>query len=236
MTQPRIVLIHSPFVGPSTLAPVARTLRGLGWDVAEPQRAAPQDVEPPYYPGLAKRIASQVEADAHSPLVIIAHSGAGGLLPSVAGAFGSRVSAAILVDAILPHPGRSWFQTAPRELAAYLREAGADGRLPPWHRWFPSEVLVRLLPDEPVRAAFCAELEAVPAAYCDEPAPVCANWSPPGCGYLQLSDSYADEAGAASAMGWLFRRDIIHHLATLTHPDRVAASLHSMIRALTDSP
>ncbi len=236
MIRPRIVLIHSPFVGPSTWTQVARTLRRLGWDVPEPVRAAPQDVEPPYYPRLARRIASHIGADAPAPLVIIAHSGAGALLPSVVEAFGSKVSAAILVDAILPHPERSWFQAAPRDLAAHLRVRIVDGLIPPWDQWFPPEILVRLLPGAAARSAFVADLEAVPVAYCDEPAPVCPPWPPPSCGYLQLSDGYTDEAEAAASMGWLFRRDIIHHLATLTHPDRVAGSLHSMIRALTDSP
>lgn len=236
MTRPRIILVHSPFVGPSTWVPLARTLRGLGWDVPEPVRAAPQDVTAPYYPRLAGRIASHIEADAEAPLVIIAHSGAGALLPSVAEAFGSAVRVAILVDAILPHPGRSWFQTAPRRLAAHLRAGVVDDRLPHWDRWFAPEIMARLLPDASARAAFVAELEAVPAAYCDEPAPVCPLWPPPGRGYLQLSDGYADEAQAAASMGWRVQRDIIHHLATLTDPDSVAGSLHSMIAALIDSP
>jgi len=236
MTRPRIVLISSPFVGRTTWTPVARTLRGLGWDVPESVRASPQDVGPPYYAALARRIASRVEVDVQAPLVLIAHSGAGGLLPSVAEAIGAGVRAAILVDAILPHPGRSWFQTAPAGLVARLRSRVGEGRLPPWNQWFPPETLANLLPDLAARDDFVAELDAVPAAYCDETAPVCPHWPPPDCGYLQLSNGYADEANLAVSMGWLFRRDIIHHLATMTHPDRVAASLQSMIRALTDSP
>jgi len=235
MTRPRIVLLHSPFVGPSTWIRVAVALRGLGWDVPEPVRAAAGDLEPPYYPRLARLIASGIEADVGNPLILIAHSGAGGLLPSVAEAIGSSVRAAVFVDAVLPHPGRSWFQTAPEDLAADLRARIERGRLPPWNQWFAPEILARLLPDAAARAAFVADFEAVPAAYCDEPAPVCPHWPPHGCAYLQLSGGYAAEADTAAAMGWLFRRDIIHHLATVTHPDRVARSLHSMIQALTDS-
>ena len=43
------------------------------------------------------------------PLVLVGHSGADALLPSVAAACDAAVAAAVFVDAILPHPGASWF-------------------------------------------------------------------------------------------------------------------------------
>lgn len=232
----KIVLLHSPFVGPASMAPLVGALRELGFPVAEPIFAAAWDVEPPYYRGLARRVASTVETDHPTRLVLVAHSGAGGLLPSVAAAIGPRVQATIFVDAILPHPGRSWFDTAPPGLAARLRSRIADGRLPAWDRWFAPEVMARLLPDPTLRERFIAELKGVAAGYADELAPLCPTWPPPHCGYLQLSEGYAGEAERAAANGWLMRRDIIHHLAIATHPDKVAASLHSMIRTLADSP
>ena len=230
----RIALIHSPFVGATTWTPVAAALRGLGHGIAQPV-CGPWDGEP-YYQRLARGIASQLGAEDDTPLILVGHSGAGALLPSVAEAVGGHVYGAIFVDAILPHPARGWFETAPPALAAHLLSRAANGFLPRWDRWFPQDVLVRLLPDAVQRAAFVAELPAAPVAYADEAAPTCPSWPPARCGYLQLSDGYAGEAQAASAAGWLLRRDIIHHLASLTHADRVAASLHAMIAALTDSP
>ncbi len=41
----------------------------------------------------------------------------------------------VFVDALLPHPGESWFAGVPPELGARACASLAkDGRLPPWHR------------------------------------------------------------------------------------------------------
>ena len=54
--------------------------------------------------------------------------------------------------------------TVPQEMAEQLRAmAGPDGLLPPWHEWFPPEVVAELVPDAEVRARFCAD---VPRCHC----------------------------------------------------------------------
>ncbi len=166
------------------------------------------------------------------PVVLIGHSGAGSLLPAVAEAVGG-VDAAVFVDALLPHPGRSWFDTAPRKLREQLRALAVGQRLPPWHRWFPPEAVAALLPDEDTRAQFIAELPEVPVAYFEELAPSADDWPPDRCGYMQLSEAYDREAGEAEQRGWLSVREPMDHLAMLTRPDAVAALLCWMIDALT---
>ncbi len=93
----------------------------------------------PYYAALAAAAAAAVD-DGADPVVVIAHSAAGALLPAVAEAVGDRTRGAVFVDAILPQPGRSWFDTAPPELAAQLRGLSDDGLLPPWQDWLRSGV------------------------------------------------------------------------------------------------
>ena len=46
--------------------------------------------------------------------------------------------------AILPQPGRSWFDTAPADQGAQLRALAVDGLLPPYDEWFPPGVLEEL--------------------------------------------------------------------------------------------
>jgi len=79
--------------------------------------------------------------------------------------------------------------TVPVETAEQLRAmAGADGVLPPWHEWFPAQVIAQLLPDEGVRTRLCADMPRLPLRYLEEVAPRLPRWRALPCGYLQLSD------------------------------------------------
>jgi hypothetical protein len=142
------------------------------------------------------------------------------------------VVGAVFVDAILPHPGESWFATVPAERAELLRSLAVDNRLPPWHRWFPPESVQALLPDEQTRSRFVAEIRELPLAYFDEPAPMVAGWPPPRCGYVQLSGAYEREATEAERRGWMTVRESADHLAVLTQPARVGGLLDGMVRAM----
>jgi hypothetical protein len=50
------------------------------------------------------------------PTILVGHSGAGPLLAAMGESLGC-VEGYVFVDAGLPHPGRSWFDSAPPELA-----------------------------------------------------------------------------------------------------------------------
>jgi hypothetical protein len=227
--RPNLALIHSPLVGPMCWRETAEALRALGYPRAETPSACAWEVEPPYYAALAGRIAGELEG---GPWLLVGHSGAGGLMPAIDAALAYRAVAMILVDAILPHPGKAWFETAPPYLAGMLRGRARNGQVPPWPVWFPPPLLAGLLPDADVRAAFADEAKAIPAAYLAELAP--ADIAPSTrCAYLQLSGGYAAEADAVAATGWTVTRLSSHHLAMLTDPAGVAAALHSLIEALS---
>jgi thioesterase domain-containing protein len=119
---PMLVLLHSPLVGPLTWQPAAACLRASGYQVAVPSLAGALDPGPPFYPKLAGRVAETIrQANPAGAVVLIGHSGAGALLPAAAEAAGMPVAAMVFVDAILPHPGLSWFETAPPALGEQLR-------------------------------------------------------------------------------------------------------------------
>ncbi|UQS21623.1 alpha/beta hydrolase [Amycolatopsis thermalba] len=206
------VLVHSPLVGPATWQRVAAELRSRGHRVTTPSLLGALDGPGPYYPKLFDAAAE--------PGILVAHSGAGALLPGIAAR--THAPRAIFVDALLPHPGRGWFDTAPPELAERLRGLATDGRLPPWHEWFPPGTVEDLLPDQRTRDEFLAELPRVPLAYFTEPAPEAAL---PPSAYLQLSAAYDEEAREAAARGWPVQRLDAHHLAPLTAPAEIAAAL-----------
>ncbi len=199
-------------------------MRDLG---AVAPSASAWEVRAPYYSQLAERIVRQLPPDVER-WTLVAHSAAGGLLPAIAAALGERAEAAVFVDAILPHPGQSWLETAPPRLRSALVAASGGGVAPRWTDWFGPEALMKLLPDAALRAEFDGEIHAAPSGYLVEPAPPSpANWPLGACAYLQLGEGYAAEAEAAGR-SWLVERLPLHHLAMLTAPDMVAAAIRRL--------
>ncbi|HZD72743.1 MAG TPA: alpha/beta fold hydrolase [Actinomycetota bacterium] len=232
-TMPTVVLVHSPLVGPLTWLPAADQLRAAGHRVAVPSLTGVLGAGPPYYRKLASRVAEAIrQPDPSQPLILVGHSGAGALLPAVAEATDTPVAAAVFVDAILPHPGAAWFDSAPAALGEQLRGLVRHGRLPPWHEWFPPEAVSELLPEERLRRRFIADLPRVPLAYFEEVAPLTPGWPAVSCGYLQLSAAYADAADEAARRGWLLVREPADHLAMLTRPAAIGRVVDRLVRAL----
>lgn len=222
---PRIVLLHSPLLGPSAWRAVAAEFTRLGRPVQSPAWPRLSTIGQGYYAALAENLAATIDVDA-APAILVAHSGAGALVPALAARMTAPVAGAIFADAILPHPGRSWFDTAPEALREQLRAGVRGGRLPPWNDWWPPGVLAKLVPDAAQLAALIAELEPPPLAYFEETAPNTELATP--AAYLQLSGAYEKESGVAGGYGWPVSRLPLHHLAMLTHAETVADALDSL--------
>jgi hypothetical protein len=220
----RLLLLHSPLVGPASWLRVAPELQARGHDVAVPDLTAVLADDGPYYPALAEAAA----AASASESILVVHSGAGALVPAIAAR--RDLSGAVFVDALLPHPGESWFAGVPEQLGARLRSLAKDGMLPPWHAWWPKGALEKLLPDRAIGAAFLAEQHELPLAYFEEAAPDVPLRT--ASAYLQLSEAYAADADVAAALGWPVARLDLHHLAVLTDPQTVAAKIEALASSL----
>ncbi|GAA2277326.1 hypothetical protein GCM10009853_034400 [Glycomyces scopariae] len=233
MDDPLLVLLHSPLTGVRAWEPTAEALRSLGHVVALPDLAPAFAHEGPYHPAVAAETAAAlVEYAAHESVVLVAHSGAGELVPAIAEAV-PRTSAAVFVDALLPHPGHAWFATATAELGDHLRQVAVDGVLPKWSDWFPPEAIEGLLPDDEEREIFIAGLPRIPLAYFEEIAPEAPNWPPGPCAYLRLSEAYNGEAAKAVELGWPVTELPTDHLAIVTQPEKTARILSALIREIT---
>jgi len=197
VSDPSFVLVASPFTGSFAWSKVADVLRARG------ARAAVLD-------------ADAVSLD--PPVVLVAHSGGGPRLPALA-ARTPGVAGMVLVDGLLPHPGRSWAQTVPDAFAAKLKAEATDGRLRPWPEWWGEERMRELLPDDDLRAEFARACPAVPVATIDEVMPELPD--PPAV-FVQLSAAYTPEVDAARARGWPVLTRDAQHLALLTEPDAIA--------------
>ncbi len=225
----RIALLHSPLLGALTWRAVAAQLQDRGHEVVAPAWARLGGVDGDFYRTLATSMARELGDE---PTLAVVHSGAGALVPALQAASGA-IQAVIFADAILPHPGRSWFDTAPPQLAESLR-AGADfGELPSWDRWWPPGALERLVPGHGDREALLAELEPLPIAYFEEVAPAVTLSVP--AAYLQLSSAYEDEARFAGRQGWPVVSHRLHHLAMLTHAPAVATAIEGLAGRLGET-
>ncbi|MDQ1467133.1 MAG: hypothetical protein QOH10_1548 [Actinomycetota bacterium] len=199
MADAGFVLVASPFTGPFAWSRVAEVLRGRGL------RAAVHGTDEPIEP----------------PIVLVGHSGGGSHLPAIADQLGG-VQRAVYVDALLPHPGRSWAQTVPHDFLARLESQAVSGRLPPWSEWWGDDAMRMLLPDDALRARFVADCPRVPVAFLHE---VMTDVPDPPSAYVQLSAAYETETTVARDRGWPTVVLDLHHLAILTDPEAVTDAL-----------
>jgi hypothetical protein len=228
MAAPGLVLVHSPLLGAFCWQKVAARLCADGYVVIVADFASVLFEQPPFYPKIARAIAKDAE-EASGDIVLVGHSGAGALLPIIAMTIGRRVRGLLFVDAILPHPGKAWLDTVPPDFATRLKALSSDGFLPPWHEWWPSEVMARLVPDRAVRKNFVGNLDRQPLEYFAEIAPEVELSALVKCGYLQLSSAYETEAATVRSLGWPVDYCPLGHLAMVTDPDSLARHIARLV-------
>jgi hypothetical protein len=204
--EPAFVLVASPFTGPFAWSMVATELRRRGRRVA----------------------VHGVDTDVDSNVVFVAHSGGGPHLPALAGR-ADAVVGMVFVDALLPHPGRSWAQTVPEPFATKLRAEAVDGKLLPWPQWWGETRMRALIADPALRDEFVRSCRSVPVAVIDE---VMADVAEPPGVFVQLSDAYTPEAAAARTRGWPVIVVDADHLALLTDPAVVADAVQQAAELL----
>lgn len=230
--SPTLLFVHSPVAGPSTWTYTAEVLQDKGFGCVVPDLTHVATTGPPYYPKYAKSAAAAVD-DSADAVVVIGHSAAGALLPAVAEAVGSRTRGAVFVDAMLPQPGRSWFDTAPPGLERQMRGLADDGVLPPYGEWLPPGTLAELVPDTARRERLIAETPRLPVAYFDEPAPPTRFADSVSCAFVRLGAPFDAAADKAERLGWWVTRRDCDHLRMMSDPAAVADLIAQAISATT---
>ena len=216
-------MIHSPLVGPMTLEPLGARLHELGFQVAVPDLREALTGPRPHWRGilaLACSAASSVD-------VIVAHSGAGVLMPLLAEQLSPKLVA--FVDAVVPGDGLTYQASGP--FIEFI-DSLSHGRplLPPWHEWWGDDVTARLIPDADLRRQIAADTPRVPRSFYDDPVPLPTGWmTRHGCCFLQLSPAYDDDWARAAAYGWPTARMAGQHLDVAVKPIAVGESLMSLI-------
>jgi len=231
MRFPGFVLVHSLLLGPRSWAPVAAALADRGAEAVVPSLVDVTDVDsPPFWPAVADRVGAAIgRLPAGRPVVVVAHSNAGPLVPVIVSASPRPVAGCVFVDARLPARAGST-PTATPERLEFLRGRVTAGRLPPWTDWWPEPEVAALFPDPAIRAAVSAEQPRLPLSYYEQRIPAPAGWDDRPCGYLLFGPSYAAMAREAGERGWAVNEIRGEHLHQLVDPVAVAARLIAMTR------
>ena len=201
--EPVYVLIHSPLVGPLTWTPVANALRQRGSIVIVPNLSDSPDNSRPYWQQHAFSISQALAEVPNSVrLILVAHSGAGPLLPAIRQPIPNPVHAYVFVDAGIPQPNATRLDLMRSEDVEWANEFQKQlehgGRFPTWS----SEDLKQIIPDESLRAHMISELRPRGLDFFTEPIPVFDGWPDAPCIYIQLSEAYAWDAAQAKQKGW----------------------------------
>lgn len=220
---PTAVLVHSPYLGPASMRPLADALARLGHPVVLLDLRVTVNAAPVHQRLLGVFADAVEDSLVEGDLVLVGHSGAGPLLPAFADALETPVRGLVFLDSDLPTPGRSWRDDAPAERMAHLKAISRDGLMPRWDLWFAPEALSAMVPDVRLLEEIVAEAPEVPLAFLKEPRPTVA-WTGP-CSYVKLSPAYDAAASAARGLGWPVVELDSHHLGAVTSPDEVAQTL-----------
>jgi pimeloyl-ACP methyl ester carboxylesterase len=228
--SPVFVLIHSPLVGPATWLPVAGQLRRSGASTVVPDLARFEGDDAPFWQRHTRAVVLAMrEVPTDRRVILVGHSGAGALLPSIGRASRQPVAAYVFVDAGIPRDGQSRIANGP--FAAFIRQLYAGGgRYPNW----TEEDLREIIPDADQRQRLLADLRPPPIGFWEEPIAVSASWPDAPCAFLRFTpnSAYDDAAAEARRRGWPYAELPGGHFHLLVAPVAVARSLLELSRRM----
>ena len=201
--QGAFVLVHSPLVGPLTWSLVAGEMRQRGLDVLVPILEDSPDSTEPFWKQHAQSTAQALADVAQADFVtLVAHSGAGPLLPAIRQVLRNPVNAYVFVDAGIPRDGATrldLMKSEDPEWAVQFQEyLESGGHFPDWS----FNDLQEVIPDETLRRQMVSELRPRVLYFFAEPIPVFDCWPDAPFIYIQFIAPYEHPAAQARLAGW----------------------------------
>jgi hypothetical protein len=226
------VLIHSPLVGGLTWALVADQMRQSGLNVVVPLLLDSPDSTEPFWKQHAESVSQALASvPKDNSVTLVAHSGAGPLLPAIRQSILNPVNAYVFVDAGIPRDGATrldLMKSEDPEWAEQFQEELARGEhFPNWSM----EDLRDIIPDEALREQTVAEIRPRGLSFFTEPIPVFDSWPDAPCVYIQFSAPYERPAAQARQSGWRTYELEAGHFHMLVDP----AAVTSMIVQAVDT-
>jgi hypothetical protein len=197
------LLIHSPLVGPLTWSRVAVEMQARGLAVFVPVLEDSLSSKEPLWKQHAESVGRSLSpAFRDTPVVLVAHSGAGPLLPVIRESIPNPVRAYVFVDTGLPRDGATRLDLMKSEDPEWAGQFEADlargAKFPDW----TFDDLQELIPDETLRRQMVSEIRPRGVSFFTEPIPVFAGWPDVPCVYIRFSAPYDGAAAQAGAAGW----------------------------------
>jgi hypothetical protein len=223
------VLVHSPLTGAGVWGRLPDLLRHQGFPVVVIH--VQDDDETPFaHRYVTSTVAQIVATGSRAPVVLVAHSGAGPLLPPIGASLRDPLGGYVFLDAGLPWPGQ------PSRLDLLRREGGsfadtfleslhAGARFPTW----TVDDLADIVADVNDRRALVTSLRPRGLDFFTERLPPVDEWPDAACGYLRTSGAYDFWALTAEQRGWPVVRRELGHFPALADPEATLAALLELI-------
>jgi hypothetical protein len=220
--NPLYVLIHSPLVGPLTWQLVAREMGSRGLEAITPTLTDDPNLDLPFWQQHARSFAKSLERiDIDRRVVLVAHSGAGPLLPVLRQSIEHPVLSYVFVDAGVPLNGASRLdligQSDPQWGHQFHQALLRGESFPAWDE----DDLSEDIPDANLRRKMVSEIHPRSLNFYTEPIPVFSGWPDASCSYIQFTASYDWDCTRAEQTGWRVRKLHVGHFHMLVDPKAV---------------
>lgn len=228
------VLIHSPLVGPLTWTLVAGRMRKKGIEAVVPALTDSPDSKEPFWKQHARSASQSLAQIARDmPLSLVAHSGAGPLLPVIRQMIPNPITTYVFVDAGIPQHGASRLDLMkwedPGGADQFQKELERGERFPTWG----FDDLQEVIPDESLRRQMVAEIRPRGLPFFTETIPVFDGWPDAVCVYIQFSAPYDRPASQARAAGWPSYTLEAGHFHMLVDPQAVSDLIVEAVQDLS---
>lgn len=202
-----------------------------GVNVFVPTLTDSPDSKKPFWKQHAESVASALtNIPKEAFITLVAHSGAGPLLPAIRGSIVNPVEGYVFVDAGIPRDGATrldLMRSEDPEWAQEFQVALERGeRYPDWS----FDDLQEVIPDESLRRQMVAEIRSRGLDFFTEPIPVFEGWPDAPCIYIQFSAPYARPAAQARQTGWSTYELNAGHFHMLVDPKAVTDLIISATR------
>lgn len=229
-------LVHSPLVGPFTWQLVCEALICQGFKAIIPALLDDPNSTLPYWQQHADSAARDLaHISNNETIVLVAHSGAGPLLPAIRQRLTHSICAYVFVDAGIPRDNLSRIDLMKLEDSSWAEQFHKSllngDQFPTW----TADDLQAIIPDDDRRRKLTAEIHPRSLSFFTEPIPVYVGWPAAPCVYIQFSAGYDWDAMQAKKSGWPLYKMNAGHFHMLVEPLAVANLIMESVQNFLDA-